>query len=160
METAAIHHVKLASGPMSGTKWQFQFVDANGTVLLKSEPFPGPNGLPMRHKKSEAEMDHLYAQIRRQGWQVTNPPINEAYWWAFNFARGDGLVVTYAPQPQAGAAPAKQPQQVYQYQTERKGPGCGIWTMWGLTIAVVIGLFLICVVLAFTTEIRFTATGS
>jgi hypothetical protein len=42
---------------------------------------------------------------------------------------------------------------------EEQRPGCGIWVMWALTIGIVLFLFLVCVVLVFTSEIRLTSAG-
>jgi hypothetical protein len=42
---------------------------------------------------------------------------------------------------------------------EEQRPGCGMWVMWALTIGIVLFLFLACVVLVLTSEIRLTSAG-
>lgn len=83
--------------------------------------------------------------IRRDGWTIARTPNlrDRNNWWTYQFVRGDPATIEFVKAMTSGNPT----------ETQRGGLPRGTWAMWAVTLAVIIGLFLLCVVLVLTAEV-------
>jgi hypothetical protein len=132
------------------TIWQFHLVNLAGDILATSDQFKSGNNHPSRNPVVLDAWDTFGRRLRADGWVMVGQPANHGTWWEVPLVRGDRtdveseiLRLRGGPAWGGPAIPS------------RSGPGCAIWSMWGITLLVIIGLFALCVLLVLTSEIRF-----
>lgn len=131
--------------------WKYALVTPTGEVIAQSVEFRSNNTAPTQNPIEVNALEAFRDEVRTLGWVAVGPP-SASQWWTFPMGRGTAeeirneidrhrVLTFHQPVP-----------------VEKRGGIPGIWWMWGITIAVVVGLFLVCVLLAFTTEIQLTPT--
>lgn len=92
----------------------------------------------------------MLIDIRDGGWTITRTPNlkDRNNWWAYHFVRGDHAAVVRDIEFMKAMTGGGQREE------KRSGLPRGTWVMWAITIAVIIGLFLLCVALVLTAELR------
>jgi hypothetical protein len=132
------------------TRWCFVLRDGWGEEILRSHEFLSATDQPTNDKRERATLQDMLLDVRDGGWTIAETPNLKArtQWWTYTFIRGDQLEV------------ARTIQFVRAMDTggRRSGDGGGLprgtWIMWAITIAVIIGLFGLCVLLVLSAELR------
>lgn len=127
----------VPSGNLLRDKYRFVAEDADGNVIATGDEFTSTMVRVGHHRRERTMLNHLISELAVLGWQSvpTGRP-----WYAHRLYQ-----VGRERLPVAAAAPI-----------EREGLSTG--AMWGWTLAIIILLFVVCVVLAYTSEVTFTAS--
>lgn len=129
---------QIAIEPMNNRlRDQYRFVAtrSDGTTLLKGDQFRSNMFRFAEGKSEKAVLHHFITELAVLGWQAV--PTGGKWYEHRLYHIGAGKV---------GVVQAASP--------ERRGLSPGV--MWGWSIVLIIGLFLLCVVLVFSTEFRMT----
>jgi hypothetical protein len=152
VERATIEPLAVRKGipGISRTTWCFVVRTDHGRDLFRSYEFLSATNHPTNKTREQQALQELLLYVRDDGWTITHRPKLQArdQWWQFRFVKGDPEAVArdlqYANAMSAGS----------QWVGDRPKMARGVWTMWSVTLVVIIGLFLLCVVLVLTAEIR------
>jgi hypothetical protein len=152
MERADIKAVAIRKG-IARTTWCFSLRDDWGRSLLDSAHFVSATDHPTNQKREQEALQDLLFDIRTDGWIEKRVPRakDRNNWWTYQFVR---------PLHEDQAAAVRDAHLMRamivgsQREPERRGLSRGTGVMWTISIAVIIGLFLLCVVLVLSAELR------
>lgn len=117
--------------------WRFIAVDREGNVFAESQRFDSGIRTVVDGKPERKALEALMMQLRLDGWIMDMVPSQHADWYAYGFRS-----------PDVPGSPVAQ----MTYQSSPKS-GVSIPVMWGITLFVVILLFVVCVVLVLSAQI-------
>lgn len=144
IERARIEVEAVRKG-ITRTTWCFTLRDEWGQGLLRSSEFVSATDHPTNQKRERNALQNMLIDIRNAGWTIAHAPnLKERNnWRTYQFVRGSHVAVV----------------RDIEFMKAMTGGGHsglprGTWTMWTITIAVIIGLFLLCVALVLTAEVR------
>lgn len=126
--------------------FRFVAVDRHGTVIASSEEFDSGMRSVLDGKTERRVLESLLTKLRLDGWVLDLTPDQQPHseWYTYGFRS-----------PNVGGSASSGPLLA---SASRRG-GMSIQAMWGITLAVVILLFAICVVLAFTAQLEIRPAG-
>ena len=144
--------------------WQFELVALSGgigEVHATSPSFHMKAFRPKNKPPARETLEWFVNHLRQSGWEIDQAPpsLTGQDWFAFHLARGDFVVRQGGAYP-IQSMPAFPLAPAVPLAPAQRGPSKGIWWMWGLTIAIVLCLFLLCVVLVLSAELRLTPSAS
>ena len=121
--------------------FRFIAVDKDGNVIAGSESFDSGMRSVLDGKRERRALESLMTNLRLDGWILDLTPEQQpnSPWYSYGF-RSPDVAGSASPAPTLIAAPRRD--------------GLSIQMMWATTLAVVLILFLICVVLAFSARLE------
>lgn len=131
--------------------YRFAAIEQDGALIVASAPFTSRSVLSRGDNQTHQMLQVLIAELAVMGWQAipTGPK------WYDHRVYYVGAMQVPAASPVGTAMPmGSQTPIITQMQAPRRGLSPGV--MWGWSVAIILLLFVFCVVLAFSTEIRLT----
>lgn len=126
----------VPSGNLLRDRYRFVAEDSDGDVIATGDEFSSTMFRVGKHRREQSMLRNLVSELGVLGWHAV-PTGHPWYAHRLYYVGRDRL-----PPP----APA----------TVREGLSAG--TMWGWTIAIIILLFMVCVVLVYASEVQLTAS--
>ncbi len=140
------HQCEVIAEPQEGflwRGWKFVAISPQGERIAESPVFrSGMFGL-LHGKPEHRALEDLLYQLQVEGWQLGR---HGKEWYALQLYRPEGVSV-----PTHAFRPTFDP-------SARRASGLSTQAMWGISLVVIVGLvlclFLVCVVLALSTEFK------
>lgn len=129
-----------------GSNWRFIAVDREARIVAASYAFESGGHAMRDSRQARIALESLIAILQRGGWIMELAPGQQANapWYAYGFRSEGSRPLTSSPPSFT----------TFDRSSPPKREGMSIQGMWAITLLVVIVLFAICVVLAFTAQLE------
>ncbi len=143
----------MSRGAMRDT-YRFAAIEHDGALIVASAPFTSRSVLSRGDNQTHQMLQSLVAELAVLGWQAipTGPKWYDHRVYYVGATQAPAASAAGMAMPMGAPIPI-----ITQVQAPRRGLSPGV--MWFWSVVIILLLFVVCVVLVYSTEIRMTATG-